>query len=134
MACGLARYWQIHLPDDDPPMQLTRCARKQTPFLPGLRRSHASSPQFSAIGCGEKHQDDLPASLFATFHTSSLSSLPQSDIRAGKLLVDPGHLQEERLGGRPHHRYRRARCRRSAVDKALQIYTSIADDPGKKLP
>jgi hypothetical protein len=41
-----------------------------------------SPPLFSAICCGEMRQDDLPASLFAKVHTSSLLSLPQSEIRA----------------------------------------------------
>ena len=50
------------------------------------------------------------------------------------MLVDPGHLQEEGVGGRPHHRYRRARCHRSVVDRELQKNTHIADDHGKKLP
>jgi hypothetical protein len=54
------------------------------------------------------------------FCTSSLLSHSQREIRAGKLLVDPGHLQEELEGGRPHHRYRRARRRRPGVDRVLQ--------------
>ncbi len=60
-----------------------------------------SPPMFSVIGCcGERHQDDLPASLFAVFHTSSLFSCTKSEIRAEKLPVVPGHLQEELVGGR----------------------------------
>jgi hypothetical protein len=38
----------------------------------------------------------------------SLYFAPESEIRAAKLLVDRGHLQEELVGGCPHHRYRRA--------------------------
>jgi hypothetical protein len=60
-------------------------------------------------------------------------SLPESEIRAGKLLVDPGHLQEEIVGGHPHHRYRRARRRRPGVERALQKITHIAGDHAKKL-
>ncbi len=73
-------------------------------------------------------QDVLPAPLFAIFCTSSLLSLPESEIRAGKLLVDPGHLQEELEGGRPHHHYRKARPHRPGVDRALQKNTRIADN------
>ncbi len=57
-----------------------------------------------------------PSSIIAIFHTTSLLSLPQNKIRAGKLLIDPGHLQEDRLRGRPHYRYRRARRHRPVVD------------------
>jgi hypothetical protein len=75
-----------------------------------------------------------PSSIIAVFHTSDLLFLSQSEIRAGKLLVDPGHLQEEHLGGCPHHRYRRACCHRPIVGRVLQKNTHIADDHGKKLP
>jgi hypothetical protein len=61
-----------------------------------------------------------PSSIIAIFHTTGIFSLPQNKIRAGKLLIDPGHLQEERLVGRPHFRYRRARHHRPVVDRALQ--------------
>jgi hypothetical protein len=43
-----------------------------------------------------------PAPLSTVFCTSGLLSLPQREIRAGKLFVDPGHLQEELVGGRPN--------------------------------
>ncbi len=76
----------------------------------------------------------LPAPLFAIFRTGSLLSLPESEIRAGKLLVDPWHLQEDLVGGRPHHRYRRACRRRPGVDRVLQKNTHIADDYAKILP
>ncbi len=56
------------------------------------------------------------SSIIVIFHISSLLYLPQSEIRAANLLVDPGHLQEERVGGR----YRRARPRYPVVDRALQ--------------
>jgi hypothetical protein len=92
-----------------------------------------SLPLFSITGCGKRRQDVLPAPLFAIFCTSVLLSLPESEIRAGKLLVDPGHLQEEHLGGRPHHCYRRACHRFPGVDRALQKNTRIADDDAKKL-
>jgi hypothetical protein len=39
--------------------------------------------------------------FIAIFYTSGLLSLPESEIRAGKLFVDPGHLQEELVGGSP---------------------------------
>ncbi len=75
-----------------------------------------------------------PRSIIAVFHTTGLLSLPQSEIRAGKLLVDPGHLQEERLGGRPHHRYKRAHSHRPVVDRALQKKHILLMTMAKKLP
>jgi hypothetical protein len=83
----------------------------------------------SITGCGKRRQDVLPAPLFAIFRTSSLLSLPESEIRGGKLLVDPGHLQEELVGVAGYIRARH-RC---WVDRALQK-THIADDHAKKLP
>jgi hypothetical protein len=62
-----------------------------------------------------------------------LLSAPKSEIRAGKLLVDPGHLQEDLVGGRPHHRYLKARRCRPCVYRGLQN-TRNADDHAKKLP
>ena len=63
-----------------------------------------------------------------------LFSPPKNEIRAGKLLVDLRHLQEEGVGGRPQHRYIKA-CRRcTSVDRALQKNTHIADEHAKKLP
>jgi hypothetical protein len=76
-----------------------------------------SPPLSSITGLGKRHHDVLPATFFAIFHTSDLLSLPESEIRAGELLVDPGHPQEELVGGRPHHRYIKA-CPRG--DRALQ--------------
>jgi hypothetical protein len=93
-----------------------------------------SPPLCSITGCEKRRQDVLPAPFFAIFHTSDLLSLPESDIRAGKLLVDPGHPQEELVGGRPHHRYIKARRRRPRVDRALQKNTHTADNHAKKLP
>jgi hypothetical protein len=93
-----------------------------------------SPPLFSITCCGKRHQDVLPAPFFAIFHTSDLFSLPESEIRAGKLLVDPGHPQEELVGGRPHHHYIKARRRRPRVDRALQKNTHTADGHAKKLP
>ena len=92
-----------------------------------------SPPLFPITGCGKRRKDVLPAPFFAIFHTSDLLSLPESEIRAGKLLVDPGHPQEELVGGRPHHHYIKARRRRPRVDRALQKNTHIADDHAKKL-
>jgi hypothetical protein len=74
-----------------------------------------------------------PSSTMAIFHTVSLLSLPKNKIRAGKLLNDSVHLQEERLGGRPHYRYRRARGarrHRPVVDRVLQKNIQIANDHG----
>jgi len=93
-----------------------------------------SPPLFSITCCEKRHQDVLPAPFFAIFHTSDLFLLPVSEIRAGKLLVDPGHDQEELVGGRPHHRYIKARRRRPRVDRALQKNTHTADNHAKKLP
>jgi hypothetical protein len=71
---------------------------------------------------------------FCIFHPSGLLTPPKNEIRAGKLLVDPGHLQEGLVGGHPHHRYRKA-CRRCPrVDRALKKNTHTADDHAKKLP
>jgi len=92
-----------------------------------------SLPLFSITGCEKRHQDVLPAPFFTIFHTSDLLSLPESEIRAGKLLVDPGHLQEGLVGGHPHHRYIKACRRRPRVDRALKKNTRIADDHAKKL-
>jgi hypothetical protein len=51
-----------------------------------------------------------------------------------ELLVDPGHLQEELVGGCPHHRYIKARRCRPRVDKELRKNTHTADNHAKKLP
>jgi hypothetical protein len=75
-----------------------------------------------------------PNSIIAVFHTSDLLFLPQSEIRAGKLLVGPGHLQEEGVGGRPHHRYRRACCHHPVADRLLPKNTHVADEHSKILP
>jgi hypothetical protein len=93
-----------------------------------------SPPLFSITGCVKRSQNVLPAPFFGIFHTSGLLSPPESEIRAGKLLDDQGHLQEELVGGRPHHRYIKACCRRPRVDRALQKNTHIADDHAQKLP
>jgi hypothetical protein len=75
-----------------------------------------------------------PSAIIAVFHTSGLLCLPKSEIRAGKLLVDPGHLQEEHVGGHPPYRYIKAHCHRPVKDRMLQKNTHIADNQGKKLP
>jgi len=93
-----------------------------------------SPPLFSITGCKKRCQNVLPAPFFVIFHTSDLLSLPKSEIRAGKLLVDPGHPQEELVGGRPHHRYIKARRCRPRVDRALQKNTHTAENHAKKLP
>jgi hypothetical protein len=61
-----------------------------------------------------------PSSIFYKFHTDGLLTPPKKEIRAGKLLVDPGHLQEGLVGGHPHHRYIKACRRRPRVDRALK--------------
>ncbi len=88
---------------------------------------------FSITGCGKRRQDVLPAPLFSIFHSSGLSSLLKSEIRAGKLLVDPGHPKEELVGGLTHHHYIKACLRRPRVDRALQKNTHTADNRAKKL-
>jgi hypothetical protein len=75
-----------------------------------------------------------PSSIFCIFHTRGLLSSPESEIRAGKLLVDPGHLQEELVGGPPRNCYIKACHRCFRVDRALQKNTFIADDHAKILP
>jgi hypothetical protein len=91
-----------------------------------------SPPLFSITGCEKRHPDVFPAPFFAIFHTSHLLSLPESEIRVVKLLVDPGHPQEELVGGRPPHCYIKARCRRPRIDRALQKNTHTADNHAKK--
>jgi hypothetical protein len=89
---------------------------------------------FSITGCEKRHQDVLLAPFFTIYHTSNLLSLPESKIRAGKLLVDPGHPQEELVGGHPHHRYIKARPCCPRVDRGLQKNTHNDDNHAKKLP
>jgi hypothetical protein len=60
---------------------------------------------------------------FSNFHTIGLFSPPKNEIRAGKLLVDPGHLQEELLGVHPHHHYIKACPSCHVVDRVLQKNT-----------
>jgi hypothetical protein len=93
-----------------------------------------SPPLFSITGCKKRRQNVLRAPFFIIFHTSDLLSLPKSEIRAGKLLADPGHPQEELVGGRPHHRYIKTRRCRPRVDRALQKNTHTAENHAKKLP
>jgi hypothetical protein len=81
-----------------------------------------SPPLFSITGCGKRCKDVLLAPFFAIFHTSHLLSLPESEIRAGKLLVDPGHPLL--VGGRRFPR----------IDRVLQKNTHTAADHAKKLP
>jgi hypothetical protein len=71
--------------------------------------------------------------MFCIFHTIGLLYPPESEIRAGKLLVDPGHLQEELVGGCSHHRYIKACSHRPREDRGLQKNTHMADEHAKKL-
>ncbi len=91
------------------------------------------TPLFSINGCGKKAPRCSPSSIFCIFHTRGLLSPPESEIRAGELLVGPGHLQEELVWGRPHHRYIKAWHHHPRVDRALHKNTCIADDHAKKL-
>jgi hypothetical protein len=79
-----------------------------------------SLPLFSITGCGKRHQDVFPAPIFTIFHNSGLLFLPESEIRACKLLVDPGHLQGELVEGRSQDHYRKAGRCHPGVDRALQ--------------
>jgi hypothetical protein len=79
-----------------------------------------SPPLLSKTCCGKRHQDIHPAPFFVIFHTSGFLFLPESKIRAGKLLVDPGHPQEELVGGRPHQGYIKDRRRRTRGHRALK--------------
>jgi hypothetical protein len=89
-----------------------------------------SLPLFLLTGCGKG------ANMFSQLHYLSYFA-PVAfylflKVKASKLLVDPGHLQEELVEGRHDHHYRRA-CRRCpGVDRALQKNTYIADDHAKK--
>ena len=105
----------------------------QNLFFAGPVPKKPSPPLFSINGCGKRRQGVLPALFFCIFHTISLFSPPKNEIRAGKLLVDPGHLQEGLVEGHPHHRYIKACRRRPRVDRALKKNTRIADDHAKKL-
>jgi hypothetical protein len=62
----------------------------------------------------------FPSAIITVFHTSGLLFLPKSEIRAGKLLVGPRHLQEEHVGGHTHHRYIKVHCRCPVKDRMLQ--------------
>jgi hypothetical protein len=99
----------------------------QNLFFAGPVPKMPSPPLFSINGCGKRRQDVLPAPFFKYF------SLPKNEIRAGKLLVDPGHLQEELLGGHPRHHYIKACPSCPVVDRALQKNTRIADEHAKIL-
>ncbi len=89
---------------------------------------------FSIIGIRKRRQDVLPASLLQYFTLLAFYLLLKVKSELASLLVDPGHLQEERIGGRPHYRYRRARRHRPVEDRALQKNTNITDDHGQILP
>jgi hypothetical protein len=92
------------------------------------------SPPLISIIQWKKALRCSPSAIIAVFHSSGLFFLPKSKIRAGKLLVGPGHLQEEHVGGDPHHRYIKAHCRCPVEDRTLQKNIHIADNHGKKLP
>ncbi len=104
----------------------------RTCALPGQRPKSHRRLYFQKMAV-EKASRCSPSSIFCIFHTSSLLTPPKKEIRAGKLLVDPGHLQEGLVGGHPHHRYIKACCRRPMVDRVLKKSTRIADDHAKKL-
>ncbi len=106
----------------------------QNMFFASPAPKKPSPPLFSITGCKKRHQDVLPAPFFTIYHTSDLLSLPESEIRAGNLLVDPGHRQEELVGGHPHHLYIKARPCCPRVDRALQKNIHTADNHAKKLP
>jgi hypothetical protein len=89
-----------------------------------------STPLFSITVCVKRHKDVLPAPFFAYFTPAAFHLL----LKAGKLLTDPRHLQEELVGGCPHLHYIKACHRHPRVDRALQKNTRIADDHAKKLP
>jgi hypothetical protein len=82
----------------------------RTCFLPGSAQKAITAFIFNNW-LWKGRQDVLQASFLTIFHTSGLLSPPESEIRAGKLLVDPGHLQEELKVGRHHQRYIKACCR-----------------------
>jgi hypothetical protein len=105
----------------------------QNLFLARPAPKKPSTPLFLTTGCENRRKDVLLASFFAYFTPSAFYLPLESEIRTGKLLVGPGHLQEELVGGRPHHRYIKAcRCR-PRVDRGLQKNTHIADDHAKIL-
>ncbi len=107
-----------------------QACRYKTCLLPAVAQEAIAAAIFSKWGV-KKGQYVLPASFFAVFRISSHFSCTKNEIRAGKLLVDPGHLQEELEGGHPHQRYRNAGHQRPVVDRALQKNTHIADDHAK---
>jgi hypothetical protein len=73
-----------------------------------------------------------PSTIIAVFHTSSLLFLQNSEISAGKLLIGPGHLQEEHVGGHPHQRYIKAHCR-PVEDKTHILLITMAKNYLKQL-
>ncbi len=92
-----------------------------------------SQSLFPITGCEKRCKDVLLAPFFAYFTPPAFYILLKVKSE-GKQLVDPGHLQEELVGGRTHHRYIKACPCRPRVDRGLQKNTGIADDHDKKLP
>jgi hypothetical protein len=88
-----------------------------------------SPPLFSIIGNGNRCQDVLPARLLPYFTPATYYFFLKVKSELASCL-----LTHEHVGGCPHHRYRKARCHRPVVDRALQKNTHIADDHGKILP
>ena len=106
----------------------------QNLFLPGRRPKSHRHLYFQLLAVEKVVKMFSQLHFLPYFTPATFFSLPESEIRAGKLLVDPGHLQEELVGGCRHHHYIKACRRRPKVDRALQKNKSIADDHAKKLP
>ncbi len=122
----------------------TRQGRRRRTTSPGakplLQLTYIRPPQRFKVGFGLKRPSMSVQNLFLARPTPKKPSPPLFSITGcrkrhkGKLLVDPGHLQEKLVGGCPHHRYIKACHCRPRVDRALQKNTRIADDHAKKLP
>jgi hypothetical protein len=73
-----------------------------------------SPPLFSIIGSEKRCQDVLPAPLLLSFTPATFYFFLKVKSELASC------FREERLGRRPQHRYRRARCWHPVVDRALQ--------------
>jgi hypothetical protein len=60
-------------------------------LLPAYHKEAIAAPILST-GCGKRRHGVLPASFYARFCISSLFYSTEREIRAGKLLIDRGHL------------------------------------------
>jgi hypothetical protein len=101
----------------------------QNLFFARAAPKNPSPPLFSITGCVKRSQNVLPAPFFAYFTPAAFYLILKVKSELASCLMTKGTL-----GGRPHHSYIKACCRRFRVDRALQKNTLIADDHAQKLP